>query len=122
MKQQKTFKTFDKEILRDAMDTLYKAGVREKLYRIWYLLNKDTQIRVKTGFGLTEVAPTGENVAQGSIGGGLISSLNLSKTVSSYFASANEVSYASLRCSCLLFQDDAIRMATSIAEVQEATF
>ena len=55
-------KYFDKEILRDAM-----AGVRGKLYRLWYLLNKDTQIRVKTCFGLTEVAPTGENVAQGSI-------------------------------------------------------
>ena len=81
-------KYFDKEILREAMDTLYQAGIRGKLYRLWYMLNKDTQIRVKTSFGMTDVAATGENVAQGSIGGGLISSLNLDRTVTSYFAGA----------------------------------
>ena len=29
-------KYFDKEILKDAMDTLYKCGVKGKLYRLWY--------------------------------------------------------------------------------------
>jgi hypothetical protein len=38
-------KYFDKEILRDAMDTLYNAGISGKLYRLWFMLNKDTQIR-----------------------------------------------------------------------------
>ena len=56
-------KYFDKEILRDAMDTLHEAGVRGKLYRLWYMLNKDAQIQVKTSFGLTDPAATGENVA-----------------------------------------------------------
>ena len=51
-------KYFDKETLRDAMDTLYQAGIRGKLYRLWYRLSKDTQIRVKTSFGLTETAAT----------------------------------------------------------------
>ena len=64
------------------MDTLHYTGITGKLYRLWYMLNKDAQIRVKTSFGVTEVAATGENVAQGSIGGGIVSSLNLSKTIS----------------------------------------
>ena len=61
-------KYFDKENLRDAMDTLHEAGVTGKLYRLSYILNKDTQIRVKTSVGITETAATGENLAQGSIG------------------------------------------------------
>ena len=40
-------KYFDKEILRDAMDTLYGAGIAGKLYRLWFMLNQDYQIRVK---------------------------------------------------------------------------
>ena len=50
------------------MDTLHEAGVKGKLYSLWYILNKDTQIRVKTSVGITETAATGENLAQGSIG------------------------------------------------------
>ena len=99
-------KYFDKEILRDAMDTLYSAGIVGKLYRLWFLLNKDTQIRVKTGFGMTDTAATGENVAQGSIGGGLISALNLDKTMSAYFSgSDNEISYGPARLCWVLYQD-----------------
>ena len=98
-------KYFDKEILRDAMDTLYNACIVGKLYRLWFLLNKN-KIRVKTGFGMTDTAATGENVAQGSIGGGLISALNLDKTMSAYFSgSDNEISYGPARLCSVLYQD-----------------
>ena len=29
---------FDKEILRDAMDTLFSAGITGKLYRLWFMM------------------------------------------------------------------------------------
>ena len=32
-------KFFDKQSLVDAMNTLYKAKVNKKLYRVWYKLN-----------------------------------------------------------------------------------
>ena len=35
-------KYFDSEVLRDAMTALYEAGIKEKLYRLWYELNKET--------------------------------------------------------------------------------
>jgi hypothetical protein len=54
------------------MDTLHEAGIQGKLYRLWFMLNKDTQIKVKTSLGMTKCAATGENVAQGSIGGGIL--------------------------------------------------
>ena len=66
-------KYFDKESLKDAMDTLYKCGIRGKLYRLWYELYRDSQIRVKTAAGTTGIKTTGENVTQGSIGGAVLS-------------------------------------------------
>jgi hypothetical protein len=38
-------KYFDKEVLRDAMDTLYEAGIRGKLYRLWFMLNNNAEIK-----------------------------------------------------------------------------
>ena len=114
-------KYFDKEILRDAMDTLYNAGVTSKLYRLWFMLNKDSQIRVKTAFGITDVAPTGENVAQGSIGGGLISALNLCKTMTAYFSgSDSEISYGSFsRCYIRMIPLD---FAPGLRKLKKETF
>lgn len=115
-------KYFDKEVLRDAMDTLYEAGIHGKLYRLWHMLNKDAQIKVKTSFGLTKVAATGENVAQGSIGGAIASSLNLDKTIGKYFAGTEETSYLTLKISPIMFQDDTARFSTSIEDAQKGNF
>ena len=98
------------------MDSLFEAGVRGKLYRLWFMLNNDTQIRVKTSFGMTKVAATGENVAQGSIGGGIASFPNLSKTIGKYFSGTEEASYMGLKLNPLMYQDDTARLATSIEE------
>ena len=115
-------KHFDKEVLGDAMDTLYEAGIHGKLYRLWHMLNKDAQIKVKTSFGLSKVAATGENVAQGSIGGAIASSLNLDKTIGKYFAGTEETSYLTLKISPIMFQDDTARFSTSIEDAQKGNF
>ena len=45
-------KFFDKESLLDTMYTLKtKADVDNKDYRLWYKLNENTRIRVKTSVG-----------------------------------------------------------------------
>ena len=36
-------KFFDRESLRDGMNTIYKSGIQGKLYRLWYNLNKKTK-------------------------------------------------------------------------------
>ena len=113
-------KYFDKESLRDTMDTLYMAGIRGKLYRLWFELNRNTQIRIKTGVGMSAVQPTGENVTQGSIGGALASSANLDKTLRMYFeGSDSEVSYDDIRLEPITFQDDAARFVTDIVAAQK---
>ena len=101
------------------MDTLFKAGISGKLYRLWFMMNKDSQIKVKTGFGMTETAATGENVAQGSIGGGIVSALNLDKTISAHFyGSKTNVSYGPNRLSPLMYQDDTAKFSAGVYEAK----
>ena len=109
-------KFFDKESLRDALDKLYKAGIVGKLYRLWYEINKNSTIQIKTGS-----ADTGENLQQGSNGGALASALNLDSSVNDFFqGSESEVSYAEIRLSPLIFQDDIARIGTTVEGAQAA--
>ena len=88
-------------------------GVSGKLYRLWFELNKETEIKVKTGAGMSETTTVGETVAQGSIGGALISSLNLDGEVNHFFSgSINEAAYSDVRLQPLILQDDLCRIDT----------
>ena len=71
-------KFFDKESLLDCMDTLNReAKVDNKSYRIWYKLNADTRISVRTSVGDTAEKSIIDSIGQGSAGASLISSLNI---------------------------------------------
>ena len=100
-------KFFDKEILLDALDASYNAGVKGKYYRLLYMLNSETEIVVKTGVGPTDTAETNENVTQGSVEGAIVSSSNIDNGFDETFRqSYYEISYAEERLQPLLFQDD----------------
>ena len=47
-------KFFDFENLRDTMDSLYRLGVKGRVYRLLYNMNKEVEIEVKTPVGLSE--------------------------------------------------------------------
>ena len=59
---------FDKESLRDVMNSLYDAKVNPKASRAYYLLNKNSRIQIVTGCGMTEETDVGEIIGQGSPG------------------------------------------------------
>ena len=114
-------KYFDSEVLRDAMASLYEAGICGKLYRLLFELNKETEIMIKTGVGVTKVGHVGEYVAQGSIGGGLISSLNLDVEVNNFFSgSRDEVGYSNVRLQPMILQDDISRLCSSTESARAA--
>ena len=52
-------KFFDKELKEDAIITCLKRGADTKAVRLWYKLNKNTQIRVKTGAGMSDYTAVG---------------------------------------------------------------
>ena len=112
-------KFFDRENLRDVMNEIYSLGVRGKIYRLIYQLNKNSVISVKTPVGLSDQVDTGEGVAQGSVEGASISAASLGAGVSKVFKdSCDEVNFAGLELGPLLFQDDVARLADCIASAQ----
>ena len=73
-----------------------------------------------TPHGLTGTAVTGENLAQGSKSAATVCSLSLSEGVSKYYdGSQYEIDYGSVRLGCLQFQDDALRVSTSVEGAQD---
>ena len=106
---------FDKESIRDVMNTLHKAGINRKAYRTWYLLNQKTRIRINTSVGMTEEHDVGEVVGQGTIGGALVSQLNVDMGLDEYFkGSKDEATYGSIRLQPMAFQDDIMRIAKDV--------
>ena len=95
------------------------CGIIGKLYRIIFELNRKTVLRVKTGVGLSESTELGENITQGSIGGALLSTVNLDYTVNNHFKTSNyEISYSHIRLQPLIFQDDISRMSSCPSDAQ----
>ena len=112
-------KYFDSENLKDAMNSLYHCGVRGKEYNLIYELNKRNKIQIKTSVGMTDRFETGPTVSQGSIGGGLISAINLDYSISRFFFnSPNEVYYHDVKLQPIIYQDDLGRFASSRMEAQ----
>ena len=84
-----------------------------------YAMNEKTKFRVQTPVGVSDEAVRGEGLAQGSLEGALVSSVNLDSGVRDYFKkSKNEVCYLSLQLGPLLYQDDISRLASSVEDAQ----
>ena len=66
--------------------------------RIWFKLNQNTEIQVKTSAGMTDTAVVGDVIGQGTAGAALVSQLNLDLGMKSYFSgSADELYYGNVR-------------------------
>ena len=112
-------KYFDSESLKVAMNSLFHYGVKGKECKPVYLLNKKNKIQIQTSVGMTDRFVTGPTVSQGSIGGGLISSINLDYSINRFFFnSCKEVFYYDVKLQPLIYQDDLGRFASSKTEAQ----
>ena len=65
----------------------------KKAARVWYKINKDTEVSVKTSCGETKVAQVGDCLGQGTAGAGLVSQANLDHGLNCYFKRSTEVMY-----------------------------
>ena len=113
-------KIFDKESLIDCMDTLNKeAKVDNKSYRIWYKLNANTRISVRTSVGETAEKGILDSIGQGSAGASLISSLNIGCAMEKTFRYHYTASIGHQRLNSLIFQDDISKMNNKIEQARE---
>ena len=103
----------------DGINAIYNFGIRGKLYRLIYNMNKDTKFKVRTAVGETDEKDTGEKIGQGTLAGANISAANIDYTVNMFFkASMDELSYGGEQLQPLLFQDDISRLSTSVSGAQ----
>ena len=68
---------FDKENIYDVMQTLSDIGVNKKAARVWFNLNENTEISVKTAGGVSETVKVEDCIGQGTAGAALVSQGNL---------------------------------------------
>ena len=113
-------KYFDKEMMQDAILACKERGADPKAVRIWHKLNEKTQIRVKTGVGMTEYANVGAVVGQGTMGGALVSQAVLDEGVKENFEPGNEdeLRYGEVPMAPCLFQDDIIHGARDVTKAR----
>ena len=79
-------------------------------------MNKNNLIKIKTPVGITNEFQTGENVTQGSVGGGLISSINLDIPIRHFFSESEyEVNYGNVQMGPIIYQGDPTRLPTSVS-------
>ena len=83
-------KFFDSEVLRDGMNAIHKAGIKGKIYRLWFNLNRNIKIKVRTACGTSDSEDTGEGIGQGTIGGAIVSAATLDDGVSEMFETSND--------------------------------
>ena len=113
-----TSKFFDKEVLVDCMGELYAANVDPRAYRLYFLLNKATKIRVRTGCGYSAWGEAGDSLGQGSGGAAKVSALNLDRKLDKVFGDMEMLNYGSVQQKPYSFQDDALCMVENIEDLR----
>ena len=79
-------KFFDKEILIDTIDTIKReAKISDKDYRLWYTINEDANIGVKTSVWNSKTKLVRNSIGQSIFGAALASSLNIGCVVEKTF-------------------------------------
>ena len=101
------------------MAELYSANVDARAYRLFFLLNQNTRIRVRTGCGLTDWEEAGDGLGQGSGGAAKVSALNLDRKLDRMFRNSKQmIKYGGVRQQPYAFQDDALCMVEKITDLR----
>ena len=104
----------------DIMYTLSrKAGISDKDYRMWYKLNEDTEIAVRTSVGESKTQIIKNSVGQGSFGAALASSIKIGCAVQDALKGKNSTSIGHLDLNSLVMQDDIAKVNTSLEEARQ---
>ena len=115
-------KFFDKEMIEDGVLTCLRRGADPKAVRLWYKLNENTHIQAKTGAGMTKVENVGAVIAQGMIGGALVSQAVLDEGMTQNFPPAGnlELEYGKVPLAPIMWMDDFLHASQGLEEARES--
>ena len=110
---------FDREDIIDVIEALEDMNVNKKVLRIWYKLNDNTNISVKTSVGMTEKTEVGALVGQGSGGAAIGSQAMVDIGLKNYLSgSRDEIYYGEVRMESASFQDDILKPSSDVFTAQ----
>ena len=110
---------FDREDILDVMETLNKKETNKKAARLWFKLNDNTEISVKTAVGVSSSADVGALVGQGSSGAAMASQAMVDQGLEEYFSgSSDEMYYGRVRVESAAYQDDICKPSSDTISAQ----
>ena len=113
-------KAFDKMVLKNVLNDLWKANIKGKIWRNIFKINQVTRIKIKTPYGETDYSETGEIVKQGSVLASTLAALH-TNGVNEYFSlSGLGMNYGKIHIPNLIYQDDIVRIEKSEHDMNRA--
>ena len=115
-------KFFDRESLLDCMSTLKeKAKIDNKTYHLWYMLNEDTRISVKTSVGQSRSKVIKDSIGQGTGGAALVSSLNIGCSIDEAFKNKMSTKIGDVKINSPTFMDDISNLCDDLEKARDAS-
>ena len=113
-------KAFDKMVLKNVMQNLWEIGVKGRIWRMIYCINKKATIKIKSSLGTTDEFIIGDILKQGSVLAANLAALH-TDTVSKRFENTGlGVRYGEELIPLLLYQDDIVKFDTKIENMQKS--
>ena len=103
-------KAFDKMVLKNIMNNLWEIGIRGRIWRNIYNINKSAILTINTPFGSTNAIEVEEIVKQGSVLASKLAALHTDSVNNMFKTTKIGYYYGEKHIPQLLFQDDIVRI------------
>ena len=113
-------KAFDTMQLKPVMNDMWHAGIKGKIWRNIYNINKESTIYIKTPFGPGKPVKIGETVKQGSVLASKMASLHTDGVNRLFQDTGLGMKYGNVVINNLIFQDDIIKFDTTQEKINES--
>ena len=113
-------KAFDKMQLKLVMNDMWHAGIKGRIWRNMYNINKEAKIYIKTPLGITEGHEIGETVKQGSVLASKMASMHTDGVNRMFENTGMGINYGNIIINNLVFQDDVIKLENSEHKLNQA--
>ena len=113
-------KAFDKMNLKSVLVDVWRCGIRGRVWRNMYNINKRANIAIRTPMGITDTVTIGESLKQGSVLASTLAALHTDSVNKLFENTGLGVRYGKTMVNNLLFQDDILKVESNSRRLNEA--